>query len=89
MFLDFISDMGVTDQKRYDRWYRKWNRESSISGMLFRKRVLLEVSYFARNKYEIKTVTLGLRYIEDLIFLENDIIWFWNPLDVKSTVGSV
>ena len=32
---------------------------------------------------------LGLRYIEDLIFLENNIVWFWNSLDVQSTASSV
>ena len=35
-----------------------------------KKQVLLEVSYFARNVYETKTVTLGLCYIEDLIFMK-------------------
>ena len=62
--------MGVTDHKHCDRWYRKYNRESSTSGMLF----LLEGNYFARNIYEAETVTLGLCYIEDLIFLESNIV---------------
>ena len=30
--------------------------------------------------YETETVTSGLCYIEDLIFLENNIVWFWNPI---------
>ena len=40
----------------------------------FRKKVLLEVSYFARNIYETKTLISRLCYIEDLIFLENNIV---------------
>ena len=52
----------------------KKNRESSTSGMLFKKQVLLEVSYFARNIYEREAVTSGLCYIENLIFLENNIV---------------
>ena len=39
--------------------------------MLFKKKVLLEVSYIARNIKEIKTITLVLYHIKDLIFLEN------------------
>ena len=39
--------------------------------------------------YEAETVTSGLYYIEDLIFLENKIVWFWNSLDVFSTDSSV
>ena len=35
--LNFISDMEVTDHKHYDRWYWKQNRESSTSGLLFKK----------------------------------------------------
>ena len=35
--LDFISDMRITDQKHYERYYRKKNIESSTSGMLFKK----------------------------------------------------
>ena len=53
------------------------------------KKFLLEVSFFARNIYETETVTLGLCCMEDLIFLENNIVWFWNSLDVQSTNGSV
>ena len=49
----------------------------------------MEVSYFARNIYETEAVTLGLCSIEDLIFLENNIVWFWNSLDVQSTDSSV
>ena len=52
----------------------KKNRESSTSGMLFKKQVLLEVSYFARNIYEREAVTSGLCYIENLIFFENNIV---------------
>ena len=33
----------------------------------------MEVSYFARNIYEMETLTTGLCYI----FLENNIVWFW------------
>ena len=36
-FLDFIFDIGVKDHRQYDRQYGKWNRESSSSGMLFKK----------------------------------------------------
>ena len=35
--------------------------------MLFKKYILLEVSYFVRKIYETETVTLELCYIEDLI----------------------
>ena len=51
--------------------------------------MFLEVSCFARNIYETETVTSGLFYTEDLIFLENNIVWFWNSLDVQSTNSSV
>ena len=44
--------------------------------MLIKKHVLLEVSYFARNIYEAETVISELRYIEYLIFLENNIALF-------------
>ena len=40
--------------------------------MLFKKEVLFEVSYFARNMYETEAVTSGLCYIEIIIFLENN-----------------
>ena len=33
--------------------------------------------------YEMKTVTSGLCYIEDLISLENNVVWLWNSLDVQ------
>ena len=42
----------------------KKQRICSTSEMLFKKQVLLEVSYFARNIYEIETVTSRLRYLE-------------------------
>ena len=87
--LDFISDMEVTDHKHYDWSYRKQSKESSTSGMLFKKYVHLEVSYFARNMCETETVTSGLCYIEYLIFLENNIVWFLKSLDVQSTDSSV
>ena len=44
------------------------------SGKLLKKYVLLEVSYLARNIYEMETVTSELCYIEDLIFLETNIV---------------
>ena len=44
--------------------------------MLFKKYVLLEVSYFARNIYEMDAVTSGLCHIKDLIFLENNLYDF-------------
>ena len=37
---------------------------------------MLAVSYFARKIYETETVTSGLCYIEDLIFLQNNIVRF-------------
>ena len=55
---DFISDMRVTYH-----WHREKNRESSASGVLFKKLVLLEVRYFTRNIYDTETVTSGLSYI--------------------------
>ena len=39
--------------------------------------------------YEKKPVISELFYIEDLIFLENNIVWFPNSLDVQSTDNSV
>ena len=87
--LHFISAMEVTDHKHYDWSYQKQNKESSTSGMLFKKYVHLEVSCFARNMYETKTATSGLCYIEYLIFLENNIVWFLKSLDVQSTDSSV
>ena len=44
--------------------------------MLFKKQVLLEVSYFARNIYDTETVTLVLCLLTNswLIFLENNIV---------------
>ena len=44
------------------------------SGKLLKKYVLLEVSYLARNIFEMETVTSELHYIEDLIFLETNIV---------------
>ena len=41
--------------------------------MVFKKLVFLEVSYFARNICEMETATSGC-YMEDLIFLENNIV---------------
>ena len=35
---------------------------------------MLAVTYFARKINETETVTSGLCYIEDLIFLENSIV---------------
>ena len=58
--------------------------------MLFKSsNALLEVSYFARNIFETETVTSGLCYIEDLIFLQNNIVWFWNSQDAQSTDSSI
>ena len=57
--------------------------------MLFKKKDLLELSYFVRNIYQTETVTSGLCYIEDLIFLDNKVVWFWNPLEVQSFDSSV
>ena len=48
--------------------------EFLTSGKLLKKYVLLEVSYLARNIYEMETVTSELCYIEDLIFLETNIV---------------
>ena len=53
--------------------------------MLCKKQVLLQISYVARNIYEIEAATSRLSYIKDLIFLEKNIVWFWNSLDVRST----
>ena len=48
-----------------------------------------KVSHFTKNIYKMETVTSGLCYIEDLIFLENNIVRFWNSLEVQSTDSSV
>ena len=37
----------------------------------------------------METVTAELCYIKDLIFLENNTVWFWKSLDVQSTDSSV
>ena len=57
----------------------------------FRNALLKKAAFesFARNMYQTDTVTLGLCYIEDLIFLKNDIVWIWTSLDVQSTGSSV
>ena len=58
--------------------------------MLFKSsNALLEVSYFAKNIFETETVTSELCYIEDLIFLQNNIVWFWSSRDVQSTDSSI
>ena len=57
--------------------------------MFFKKQVPLEVSYFAGNIYETDTVTSVLCYVEDLIFLGNYIVWFWNSLNVQLSDSSV
>ena len=41
--------------------------------MLFEKQIVSEIGYLARNIYKMETVTSGLCYIKDLIFLEYDI----------------
>ena len=41
-----------------------------------RLQVLLGISFFARTLYKAETVTSGFCYIEDLIFLENNIVSF-------------
>ena len=38
------------------------------------RNALKKIGPFARNIYETETITLGLSYIEDLIFLENNIV---------------
>ena len=37
---------------------------------------MLAVTYLARKINETETLTSGLCHIEDLIFLENSIVWF-------------
>ena len=49
----------------------------------------MKVSHFTRNIYQTETVTSGLCYTEDLIYLENNIVWFWSSPDVQSTDGSM
>ena len=44
-----------------------WLQECSLNA-------LVKVDYFARNIYETETVTSGLCYIEELIFLENNVV---------------
>ena len=39
--------------------------------------------------YEREMVTSGLSHIEDLIFLENNLVWFWNCLGVQPTDSSL
>ena len=55
------------------------NIESKIQNLRFqkcslKKKGLLELSYFVRNIYQTETVTSGLCYIEDLIFLDNKVV---------------
>ena len=38
----------------------------------------MDVCSFTRNVYETETITSGLCYVEDLVFLKNNIVWFWN-----------
>ena len=53
-------------------------QECSLKNRSFWKLVIL------LETYETETVTSGLCYIEDLIFLENNIVWFWISLHVQS-----
>ena len=58
-------------------------QECSLKNRSFWKLVIL------LETYETETVTSGLCYIEDLIFLENNIVCLWNSLDVHSSDSSV
>ena len=50
-------------------------QECSLKNVSFWKLVIsLEI-------YETETITSGLYYVEDLIFLENDIVWFLNSVE--------
>ena len=73
----FILDMGVTDHKYYDRYLRL--HECSLKNRSFWKLVFLLETYMKRR---------GLCYIIMLylIFLENNIVRFWNFLDIQSTI---
>ena len=71
--LNFISDMGVTDHRHYvDNIERKIEdrrlQESFLKNRFFWKLVI------SLETYETEAVTSGLSYIEDLIFLENNIV---------------
>ena len=68
------------------------NVESKIENLRIQEcllNALLKVSFFARNIYETETVISGLCCIKDLIFFENNIVWFWNSLDIQSIDNSV
>ena len=78
---DLISDMWVIDQKHYDQQYRKKNREYSSSGILFKKRSFWKL-VISLEIYMKQTLTSGC-YGEDLIFLENNIVWFWTGFPVN------
>ena len=39
--------------------------------------------------FETEMVTSGLCHTEDLIFLENNLVWFWNCLGIQPTDSSV
>ena len=56
-------------------------QECSLKNRSFLNLVVLLESYM---KW-METVTSGLCYMEDLIFLENNIVRFWNSLDVQSS----
>ena len=55
---------------------RKTTYICGIQGIRVKKHVHLEISYSARSIHKIERVTSGLCYLEDLIFLENDIVSF-------------
>ena len=55
--LDFISDMGVTDHRHDVDNIESKIENRKLQESFLKNRSLLEVSYFARNIYEIETVT--------------------------------
>ena len=54
--------------------------------MLFKERSFSKL-VISLETYETDTVTSGLCYIEDLNFLENNIVWFLNSVELYNILS--
>ena len=81
----------------YFRYWSNWSQtlcsiiEKNIENFRLQEYCLKNRFFWSLSleTYMKQTVTLWLCYIEDLFFLENNIVWFWNFLDGGSTDSSV
>ena len=61
-------------------------QECSLKSRSFSKVVISLETYVKQRKY---CLLLQDCCIENLIFIENNVVWFWDSLDVQSTNSSV